>query len=335
MKKRILITGASGCVGHYISEALIQETQHELFLLVRNPQKLQLGSTLRPGVTVLQADLRQIADFRELLQTIHCAILTATVWGGTEEVLAVNVTKTLELVNLLHPEVCLQVLYFSTASLLNRQGDLLPAAYELGTDYIRSKYLCLQQLSKSALASRILPLFPTLVFGGDQQKPASHLSTGLPQLLKWMDLIRYLRVDGSFHFIHGRDIARVVLHLIHHPEVRQLQPLVLGNPEITVNECVADLCSYLGRSRRWQINLSPWLINLAIKLFRIQMAPWDYFCLNHRYFGYNNPVNPATLGLPSYCPTVADLLRVSGVLQQPLVERKGSDRGNTIQEKTR
>ncbi|MEO1184834.1 MAG: NAD(P)-dependent oxidoreductase, partial [Cyanobacteria bacterium J06636_27] len=32
-QKRILVTGASGCIGHYISELLIQETQHELYLL--------------------------------------------------------------------------------------------------------------------------------------------------------------------------------------------------------------------------------------------------------------------------------------------------------------
>ncbi|MFN9179242.1 MAG: NAD-dependent epimerase/dehydratase family protein, partial [Dolichospermum sp.] len=44
-KKRILVTGASGCIGHYISEALIQNTNHELYLLVRNPNKLQVDTT--------------------------------------------------------------------------------------------------------------------------------------------------------------------------------------------------------------------------------------------------------------------------------------------------
>ena len=61
--KRILVTGASGCIGHYLSEALIQETEHELYLLVRNPNKLQLDTQSRPGITVLQGDMGQIGQF--------------------------------------------------------------------------------------------------------------------------------------------------------------------------------------------------------------------------------------------------------------------------------
>ncbi len=89
--KRILITGASGCIGHYIAESLIQETQHELFLVVRNPSKLKFDYQTRPGITLLQADLREIEQFQDLLQTINCAVLVATAWGGAQEVVEVNV----------------------------------------------------------------------------------------------------------------------------------------------------------------------------------------------------------------------------------------------------
>ncbi|NET54014.1 MAG: NmrA family NAD(P)-binding protein [Merismopedia sp. SIO2A8] len=47
--KRILITGASGCIGQYITEALVQETEYELFLLVRNPLKLGFITQDRPS----------------------------------------------------------------------------------------------------------------------------------------------------------------------------------------------------------------------------------------------------------------------------------------------
>ena len=78
--KRILVTGASGCIGHYISEALIQETSHELYLLVRNPNKLQVNTSFRPGVTVIQGDMRNIEQFADLLLTIDVAVLTATIF---------------------------------------------------------------------------------------------------------------------------------------------------------------------------------------------------------------------------------------------------------------
>src|SRR5690242_16443717 len=104
-QKRILVTGASGCIGHYLSEALIQETDHELYLLVRNPSKLQVDIQARPGITVLQGDMQQISQFAELLSTIDTAVLTATAWGG-DETFNINVNKTLELLKLLDPDRC-------------------------------------------------------------------------------------------------------------------------------------------------------------------------------------------------------------------------------------
>jgi nucleoside-diphosphate-sugar epimerase len=91
--KRIFMTGASGCIGHYIAEALIQETEHELFLLVRNPNKLGFDYEARPGITILQGDLRQIEYFGDLLKTMDVAILAATAWGGHRNPLTLTWSK--------------------------------------------------------------------------------------------------------------------------------------------------------------------------------------------------------------------------------------------------
>ena len=311
--QRILVTGASGCIGHYISEALIQETDCELYLLVRNPNKLQVNTSSRPGVTVIQGDMRDIEQKTDLLKTIDVAVLTATVWGG-EDIFEINVSKTLKLLNLLDPNRCQQVIYFSTASVLDRHNQLLPQAGEIGHDYIRSKYNCLSKLSELAIAPKITQLFPTLVLGGDAQKPYSHLSAGLPDVPKWMNLARFLEADGSFHFIHGRDIAQVVQYLIENPpEINQPRRFVVGQKQVTVNEAIAQMCVYLDKKIYFRIPLSLSLANLIIVLFRIQMADWDRFCLNYRHFTYENVINPAIFGLPNYCATVSDVLRISGV----------------------
>lgn len=312
--KRIFVTGASGCIGHYIVDALIQHTSHELFLLVRNPSKLQLDCNLRPGVTVLDADLREIERFGKFLKTMDCAILAATSWGGTQEAFDINVVKTVRLMNLLDPDICQQVLYFSTASILDRHNQPLRQAGQIGTDYIKSKYICHQQLPKLAIAPRITTLFPTLVFGGDSQKPYSHLSSGLPDVVKWIDLIRFFKADGSFHFIHAQDIAQVVLHLVDHPpQPEQSRQIVLGNSAIAANQAVSEVCAYLNKQIYFRLPLSPQLADLFIALFRIQMAAWDRFCLSYRHFTYENVVNPASFGLQPYCPNVADLLKVTGI----------------------
>ncbi|MEB3338810.1 MAG: NAD(P)-dependent oxidoreductase [Leptolyngbyaceae bacterium] len=314
--KRIFLTGASGCIGHYLSEALIQETDHELFLLVRNPDKIKFDYTARPGITLVQGDMREIEQFADLLQTIDCAILTATAWGDPQETYDVNVVKTIRLMNLLNPEVCKQVIYFSTASILGRDNQVLKEAGELGTDYVRSKYQCFHQLSKLAIAPHITTVFPTLVLGGDDEKPYSHLSSGIAEVMKWRSLLRFIKAEGSFHFIHGRDIAQVVRCLIDPPAnvtLPSTNQLVLGNKPVTVDQAIADVSTYFNQRTYFRIPLSLGLANFLIVLFRIQMAAWDRFCLTYRDFTYQNPVSPATFGLPTYCATFTDILKISGI----------------------
>lgn len=309
LQKRILVTGASGCIGHYLTEILIQETTYELYLLVRNPSKLQVDTQARPGITVLQGDMQEIGRFADLLKTINIAVLTATAWGGTET-LNINVVKTLELLKLLDPSNCEQVIYFSTASVLAQNNQPLKEAGKLGHDYIRSKYDCLHCLSKLAIAPKITTVFPTLVLGGDSHKPYSHVTTGLVEVTKYIDLIRFFQADGSFHFIHGRDIATVVRYFIDNPP-KEDEPryFVLGQAQVTANQLIEEVCAYLGKKIYFRIPLSISLANLIIFLFRIQMAAWDRFCMNYRHFTYQNVINPASFGLPNYCATMSDVLK--------------------------
>ncbi|QLE54653.1 NAD(P)-dependent oxidoreductase [Nostoc sp. TCL26-01] len=311
--KRILVTGASGCIGHYISEALIKDTNHELYLLVRNPSKLQVDTQARPGINVLQGDMQYIHQLADLLPTIDIAVLTATAWGG-EQTFEINVSKTIELLNKLDPQRCQQVIYFSTASVLDRHNQQLKAAGEIGTDYIRSKYECLQKISELSIAPKITTVFPTLVLGGDAKKPYSHATSGIPEITKYVNLIRFLSADGSFHFIHGQDIASVVTHLIANPpQPGAPRRLVLGQKQLTADEAIEEVCSYLGKKIYFRIPLSLSLANLIIAVFRIQMAAWDRFCMNYRHFTYDTVVNPDSFGLPNYCATVSDVLQISDV----------------------
>lgn len=312
--QRIFITGASGCIGHYLVETLIHTTHHELFLLMRNPAKLQVDCSVRDGIHVLKGDLRHIKQFSDILATIDTAILTATVWGDPTETYEINVNKTLELIKLLDPQRCRQVIYFSTASILNRDNQPLPEAKTLGTDYVRTKYICHERLQTLAIAPKITTVFPTLVFGGDGKKPYSHLSAGLDDVLKWMKLIRFFRIDGSFHFVHAQDIADVVTHLADHPpQAGDSRELVLGSDAVQVNQAIREICRYLGIPILVQIPLFLQLANIIIVLFRIQMEDWDRFCLSYRHFSYQNPVSPATFGKTPYCATVDELMKVSGI----------------------
>ena len=319
--KRIFITGASGCIGHYMTEALIQNTDHELYLLVRNPNKLQFNYNARSGIHVLQGDMSRIEEHSDLLlKDIDVAILAATAWGGQGETYDINVVKTLDLINLLNPKICERVIYFSTASILDRNNKLLLPASQFGHDYIRTKYQCFSQLHKTAIADKIIAVFPTLVFGGDKDKPYSHLSSGITDVTQWIGLIRWFSVDGSFHFIHAKDIAGVISYLVENPDYSpakqdggKVDCLVLGNRAISVDEAIADISRYFNKGVYLRFPLYIWLANIFIKLFRIQMDSWSRFSLDYRHFTYTDPVTPASFGLENYCSTVEELMEVSGV----------------------
>ena len=311
--KRIFVTGASGCVGHYVVETLIQETNHELYLLVRNPEKLNVDCTVRPGITVMRGDLREIEQFEELLKSIDTAVLIATAWGG-DETFDINVQKMTRLITLLDPERCQQVIYFSTASILDRENNLLPEAGAIGTDYIRSKYACFENLPKLTLYPRITTLFPTLLVGGGGRIPQSHISSGIAKLPDWSNAMRFFSLDGCFHFIHSQDIAQIVRHLIDQPPADgESRKLVLGNDRVTVDEMIEQVCAYFQKRIYFRIPLTPKLTDFVLTRFQIKLEDWDRFSIRYRYFTHRTVVSPATLGLPTYCPTFPDVLKLSGV----------------------
>lgn len=313
--KRVFITGASGCIGHYLVETLLAATHHELFLLVRNPAKLMFNWQAEPRLHIIQDDIRNIDVHAELLATMDTAVLAATSWGGAQEIFEINVTCNHRLMSLLNVNRCEQVLYFSTASILDSHNQLLPEAGDIGTDYIRSKYQCYLRLPELEIFPKITTVFPTLVFGGDKDKPYSHISAGIQEVANWMGLIRFLRADGSFHFAHGKDIALVVSYLIAHPPgLDESRQVIIGNPALTVNQAVREISDYLGLRVFFRIPLSLWLADRIIDGFNIRMAEWDRFCLKYRHFVYENPQHPALLGLKPSCPTIADLMRLSDVM---------------------
>ncbi len=331
--QRILITGASGCVGQYIAELLYRETDAELLLLLRDPAKLTALPQDDPRVTLVVADLRELgkpgqeavsAAIGSATRIIH----TATAWGDPERAQRVNVEAVKILLNLTDSERLEQVIYFSTASLLDRRLHLLPEASRYGTEYIQTKALCLQQLEHHPLASRIVAVFPTLVFGGRVDGsgpfPTSYLTAGLGEAARWLWLARWLRADASFHFIHAADIARVCVHLATQPHQANPEPaqgplrrLVLGQPAVTVNETVRQLGRWRGRwIPAFGLDLRGWLVEGLIKLLRIEMTAWDRFSIRQRHFVHQPISPPERFGEVSHAPTLEAVFADAGLPQR-------------------
>jgi len=320
----ILITGASGCVGQYIANWLIENSNSELFLWVRDPKKITSINLENPRIKVLVGDLRQSNKFKKEISEVNRVIHTATAWGDPKRAKEVNIDAVKNLLNLLNPSNIKQIIYFSTASVLDKNLNLLPEAFTHGTEYIQTKAQCLKELETHQLSTKIIAVFPTLVFGGridgKSNFPTSYLTQGLKDAFKWIWLARWIKVVSRFHFIHAADIAFICGHLVtSNVESEQSIPkskikkFVLGQPYISIDVAIQTLLEWKGMRKVPQIPLWIWLVELLTILLPIQITNWDRFSLRQKHFIHEPVTSPESFGGISYAKTLSQVLHNSGL----------------------
>ena len=320
---RILITGASGCVGQYTTRWLLEHSDADLLLWLRDPAKLTAVPVDHPRVQLLVGDLRDSDRFAAELAGVTRVIHTATAWGDPERAQQVNVVAVKRMLSMLDPARVEQITYFSTASILDRHLQPMQEALAYGTEYIQTKAQCLKDLETHPLAEKIVAVFPTLVFGGrvdgSSPFPTSYLTEGLVEAGKWLWLARFLRADASFHFIHAQDIAAICGHLAttrhqHNREPGQgaVRRIVMGQKAISVNEAVATLCRWRGMGRTPGIPLWPWLIETLIRVLPIEVNAWDRFSIRQRHFIHDPVSAPERFGVISHAADLEAVLQDSG-----------------------
>jgi nucleoside-diphosphate-sugar epimerase len=279
-ERHLFVTGGAGCVGHYVLERLLADPRNRLHVLLREPGRLR--ADLRDRVAVVPGDLAEPDGFLPLLAGMDGAVLAAASWGG-EEARQVNVLTTWEILNSLDPGRCKRVVYFSTASLLDPGGNLLAAAGERGTGYIRQKFEALKGIAGTRTGDRVVIVYPTVILGGDERHPWSHASRGLRDFRRYLWVLRFLKLDARFHVVQADDLARAVVCLLHGPMPDR--PVVLGEAPLTVGEALARLAAEQGFRPVPQLDITP-LALLLPHLMPWKFTTWDTYCLLHRDFTY-------------------------------------------------
>lgn len=301
---RIFLTGASGCVGSYLLSTLLHQTNASIFALIRQPEKLAKQIRNHPRIHILAGDLASISQWQTELAQTEIMIHAAVQWGG-KGIYQINQHQTLQLLNCLDPQVCRQIFYFSTASLLGREGQFCMRTVSAGTDYIRSKAACYLSLKQSIWQPKLRFLYPTVVLGGDHHHPYSAASEGLTNLHDWMPWLRHLKAQGIFHWIHAEDIATLVKNWIWTPP--PVQDLILGNPPQSVNQIITELIHYTQTPKGPQLPLE-WFFPILLPLLSKQMSDWDRHSLRTRFLVYNTYF-PERLGLSSRFKDLAAVLK--------------------------
>ena len=324
IKPQILITGASGCVGQYIADWLLNNSDADLLLWIRDPEKLKAIDSNNPRIKILIGDLRESDRFASDLAKVTRVIHTATAWGDPERAYQVNIKAVKSILNLLNPDLLEQIIYFSTASILNKDLQPLQEAKTYGTEYIQTKAECLKHLEEHIFAEKIIAVFPTLVFGGrvdgKSNFPTSYLTEGLSKAIEWLWLARWIRGYSRFHFIHAADIAFICGHLATTPHKPNREPgqgalkrLVLAQPALTIDEAVDDVLTWRGMRQVPRLPLWGWLVKVLITILPIQLTDWDRFSIKQRHFTHVPITTPEKYGGKSHARTLKDILEDSGL----------------------
>ena len=211
-----------------------------------------------------------------------------------------------------------KIIYFSTASILDTQTELMRESLIYGTEYIQTKYECFQRLRESSFAEKTFAVFPTLVFGGNLGKkskyPVSYLTSGLKEIGKWLWLARFLKLDSKFHFIHANDIAQICGFLIKNHKEEQykgFRKFVLGQKFISIDDAIITLLKKHNMKRFFAIPLTKKILKILLRILPIQTTPWDSFSIKKYDFNHVPITNPETFKLKSYAKSLNDILRLS------------------------
>ena len=305
--KQIFITGVTGCIGHYILEQLFDQPNESFHIhcLVRNKEKCFQPFTTKKNITFHIGTLEDIEVHEPIIKQCHTIIHIATLWGDASSSYNTNLNKTKSLFLMTNPAILEKIIYFSTASILGKENTPVKVAGQLGTAYVRSKYFIYEMIQDLPIKDRILILYPTLVFGGNNHFPYSHISTGINSAKSYLNIIRFLKIDGGFHIIHSKDIAKIVCHLCFNPHKKN--HYILGTKPITPNDAIRKLCKFHRKRIYFQIKITKRFVFWLSKWFKIKIHQWDRYCIEHPYMIYDT-VMPSTFNLKDTYPTLEAVL---------------------------
>ena len=286
--------------------------------MVRDKNKLPLAIQKNKRIKLLICDIRECNRFSKEISQVNFLIHTATAWGDPKRAYDVNIKAFEELLGMLEKDKLEKIIYFSTASILNEQCELMRESLTYGTEYIQTKYKCFERLKESSFAEKTFAVFPTLVFGGTLNKrskyPVSYLTSGLKEINKWLWLARFLKLNSKFHFIHANDIAQICGFLIkNHKEdnYKGFKKYVLGQKFISIDDAINILLKRNRMNRYFSIPLTKKIIKILLRVLPIQTTPWDSFSIKKYDFNHVPITYPEKLNLKSYARTLQDVLRLA------------------------
>lgn len=223
--RKVLVTGAAGCVGHFLVEELLERGDH--VVAVDRPG-LAFEHEGEAGLDARGVDLRDSREAARAVRGADAVIHAAAIVDISmpfEELRAINLDSVRALYEAAVREGCSDFIFFSSGSVYAPSAAMSgkpiteDAALEASSDYERTKMWAEEYLrSRPAGGPRVAILRPALVFGPAARVLGAALATVPPLLERWGGFIPKLRGGPRTNWVHARDVARAALYLLDHPQ---------------------------------------------------------------------------------------------------------------------
>ena len=215
----ILVTGASGIVGHFVVISLV-EAGHKIRAIKRVNSKIDRLEPWSNQIEWVNADVLDIAAlekaFEGVERVIHCAALVSFHQEDKEGMMTVNVDGTANMVNLALKYNVKKFVHVSSVAALGRKPgvdfideDIKWEASENNSNYGESKYLGeLEVWRAQEEGLNTVILNPSIVLG-----PGDWESSSM-QLFKYAKQGRVFYPDGQMNYVDVRDLVSIIQQLL-------------------------------------------------------------------------------------------------------------------------
>jgi dihydroflavonol-4-reductase len=215
----ILVTGASGIVGHFVVISLV-EAGHKIRAIKRANSKISRLDQWSDQIEWVDADVLDLTvlekAFAGVERVVHCAALVSFHQEDKEGMMTVNVEGTANMVNLALKNNVKKFVHISSVAALGRKPgtdfideDIKWEASENNSNYGESKYLGeLEVWRAQEEGLNTVILNPSIVLG-----PGDWESSSM-QLFKYVKQGRVFYPDGQMNYIDVRDLANIIEQLL-------------------------------------------------------------------------------------------------------------------------
>ena len=263
MAAPILLTGATGFLGHHLCKKLLEEG-HELRALCRKGSSQALLPLEHPRLSIWEGDILDIFSLADAMEgcaaVIHAAALVSFQAKDKQQLYQINQEGTANVVNIALDLAIPRLVYVSSVAALERNpdGSKITSLRDnwhhrpAPTDYARSKFAAEREIWRGqAEGLSVGAVYPSVIIGpGDWER------NGSPGLFRHLAQGSRFFPSGSAGFVAVEDVVLACSHLL--------------------QSDVSDeriLCSSANLS--WKTFLTKAAEALAVKPPTIQLRPWQ------------------------------------------------------------